>query len=66
MEGDWKYIRPHPGPALMEAVGIETGNASYPQLYHQKDDIGEKNNLAPKYPDKVKELDNLLEKITHK
>ena len=66
VDGHWKYIRPHPGAAVMTAVGIETGNASYPQLYNLKDDIGEKNNLAAQYPDKVKELDSLLEKITHR
>lgn len=66
VEGNWKYIRPHPGPPLMHAVGIETGNASYPQLYNLKDDIGEKNNLATKYPEKVKELEALLERVTHK
>ncbi|HVV03730.1 MAG TPA: hypothetical protein VHC96_05870, partial [Puia sp.] len=63
VEGSWKYIRPHPGAALMTAVGIETGNASYPQLYNLKDDIGEKNNLAARYPEKVKELEQLLERI---
>jgi arylsulfatase A-like enzyme len=65
VQGDWKYIRPHPGVAIMEDVGIETGNASYPQLYNLKEDIGEKHNLATKYPDKVKELDSLLEKLMH-
>jgi arylsulfatase A-like enzyme len=66
VQGHWKYIRPHPGPALMQDVGIETGSAPYPQLYNLKDDIGEKNNLAAQYPEKVKELDNLLERLTKK
>jgi hypothetical protein len=42
-------------------VGIETGNAAEPQLYNLKDDVGEKHNLATQYPEKVKELDSLLE-----
>jgi len=34
-----------------------------PQLYDLKNDLGERNNLAEKYPDKVKELQGLLKKI---
>ena len=44
----------------MKDVGIESGNSPAPQLYNLKDDIGEKKNLADAYPDKVKELDQLL------
>lgn len=61
IKGDWKYIKPHPGVAYMKDVGIESGNSPSPQLYNLKDDIGEKNNLANTYPDKVKELDQLLQ-----
>ena len=39
------------------------GNSAHPQLYNLKNDIGEKSNVATKYPDKVKELDKLLESI---
>jgi hypothetical protein len=34
-----------------------------PQLYNLKKDIGEKNNLAAKHPDKVDELKNLLQQV---
>lgn len=53
--GDFKLIRrwePHP---------------SYPdlyELYNLKEDIGETNNLAAKMPEKVKELDALIEEFT--
>ena len=60
IKGDWKYIKPHPGVTYMKEVGIESGNSPSPQLYNLRDDIGEKNNLANTYPDKVKELDQLL------
>jgi len=33
------------------------------QLYNMKEDIGEKNNLAEQYPDKIKELTLLMEQI---
>jgi len=52
--GDWKAIRPSAGPKLN--AGNETGNDPQPQLFHLTEDPGEKNNLAAKYPDKVKEL----------
>ena len=51
-EGDWKLIR-------MFYQG-ENGAHDY-KLYNLKEDLGEKNNLAAKYPDKVKLLDKLIE-----
>ena len=59
----WKYISASPGEAYYKLTGTESGNSSIPQLYNLKEDIGEKNNLADKYPEKVKELSALLEKI---
>ena len=51
-EGDWKLIRIfHQG---------ENGKHGY-MLFNLKDDISEKNNLAIKYPDKVKHMDALIE-----
>ncbi|MCA9123426.1 MAG: sulfatase [Planctomycetaceae bacterium] len=53
-QGDWKLIRrfePHP---------------SYPdihELYNLKKDIGETNNLAKQMPDRVKQLDTLIDQF---
>ncbi|MBI1249400.1 sulfatase-like hydrolase/transferase [bacterium] len=53
-QGDWKLIRrfePHP---------------SYPEvreLYNLKQDIGETNNLAKQMPDKVKQMDALIDQF---
>jgi arylsulfatase A-like enzyme len=53
-QGDWKLIRrfePHP---------------SYPEvyeLYNLKKDIGENNNLAKEMPEKVKQLDSLIDQF---
>ena len=63
VNNNWKYIEPNKGQSLNKLTGIETGNAAAPQLYDLSKDIGEKNNLADKYPQKVKELSELLEKI---
>lgn len=63
IKGDWKYISPSAGPALIKNKNLQTGNSPEPQLYNLKDDISEKNNLATKYPDKIKTLAQLLESI---
>lgn len=59
----WKYIHPNNGSKKNTLVDIELGNDSQPQLYHLSNDPAEKNNLANQYPNKVKELANLLEHI---
>lgn len=51
-EGDWKLIRIFHG-----------GNAGAHryQLFHLRDDIGEANNLAAQYPDRVQAMDQKIE-----
>ena len=63
IKNDWKYISPNNGTSYNKLTGIETGNLPTAQLYNLKEDIGEKNNLASQYPEKVKELEILLNKI---
>jgi len=59
----WKLIEPNKGPAYEKLVGIETGNSAQPQLYDLKNDLGEQHDLAAQYPEKVKELQTLLQQI---
>jgi arylsulfatase A-like enzyme len=68
IKDEWKYIPPNDGPVNTgpTLTNIETGNLNAPQLYNLKTDIGEKNNLAEKYPNKTKELAALLERIKTK
>ena len=61
--GDWKYIVPAKGPKIAAYTNIEMGNDPEPQLYRLTDDLGETKNLATEYPEKVKEMENLLAKI---
>ena len=61
--GNWVYIPPHDGPALFGDKGIETGNNPSPQLYDMDADIGQRENIADKYQEKVAELNDLLEEI---
>ncbi len=63
---DWKYISPNSGPSFLKLVGIASGNLPKPQLFNLKEDITEKNNLADQYPEKVKELSQLLENIKNR
>lgn len=55
-KGDWVYLP-------------KTGNSKFkegdvPELFNLKQDVGESDNLAQKYPDKVKELQELMQNIS--
>jgi arylsulfatase A-like enzyme len=57
LEGEWKYIEPLDGPKLVPwGPIIETGFQKTPQLYNVKKDPNEQENLALKYPEKIKIL----------
>lgn len=60
MKDNWKFIPANDRKPLDELVNIETGNSKEPQLYNLSEDLGEKNNLPDKFPEKVKELSVLL------
>lgn len=62
-KGKWKYIEPNKGAAVAKLTNIELGNLKSPQLYDLSIDLGEKNNLAEKYPMIVEELSRLLKDI---
>ena len=59
----WKYIPPFNGQPIMLHVNVETGFSSKPQLYNLQDDVGEKENVAEKYPKILKLLAEKLEII---
>lgn len=61
-DGTWKYIEPSNGAAYNSLTNTELGNNKQPQLYNLKKDIGEKNNLADKNPQKAASLKVILEK----
>jgi arylsulfatase A-like enzyme len=63
---EWKYISPSKGPKYNENTNIELGHDTVPQLYNLSNDIGEKINVAEKYPDIVKESQLLLETLKQK
>ncbi len=63
IKGNWKYIEPSRARRISRNTNIELGNDTVPQLYNLEEDIGEKNNLATDYPEKVEELSSLLDEI---
>ncbi len=63
IKGDWKYIEPSQGAKINKNTNTETGNDPAPQLYNLREDIGEKNNVAARHPEKVEELAAALKRI---
>ncbi len=61
--GQWKYIEPNRGPKVSAYTNVEMGTDPEGQLYDLTIDLGETRNLAQQYPDKVKEMSALLQKI---
>ena len=65
-DGEWKYITPCNRTPYYEITRTETGNSSEEQLYNLHEDIGEKNNVASKYPNMVKVMQEVLEREKEK
>lgn len=64
---EWKYIEENDGEAMISwGPKVETGNAKTPQLYRMSEDVGERQNLATQNPEKVHELQNILQKVRDK
>ncbi len=62
-QGKWKYIEPNRGPKMSVPTNTELGNDPNPQLYDLSRDLGEKENVAARQPDRVKAMAALLEQI---
>lgn len=60
-DGTWKYITPNKGERFAVLTQTELGNNPQDQLYHLKNDRGEKINLAQQHSKKVQELKAILE-----
>jgi len=65
-KNNWKYIEAFSGaqvPEWLKNKDVETGLEFSPQLYDLSVDPGEKNNIAEKHPEIVKELQAKLNEI---
>ena len=61
--GDWKLITGPGSGGFSKIDRVILKTLPKVQLYNLKEDLGETNNLAAKHPEKVAELQGLLEKI---
>ncbi len=59
-QGKWKYLKSN---AHFHGYAVENDREKTDELYDLEADLGERNNLAAKYPDKVAALKALLLKI---
>lgn len=54
--GKWEYLEPSEGPAIEPHTNIELGNSPEGQLYNMMYDIGQRENVAERYPEVAKEM----------
>lgn len=66
IQDNWKYIEPNNEPAMNILTNTELGNSHEPQLYNLSTDISENINLAKKYPEQLKKIADVLQKIKSK
>ena len=59
-QGKWKYLKPD---AFFHGYAVEDDRKKVAELYDLEADLGERNNLAAQFPDKVAELSSLIEAI---
>lgn len=65
-ENEWVMIpKNDTAPSFIETVKIETGISKEDQLYNLKEDFGQQENVASKYPEKLKELKEKYELIRY-
>ena len=62
VQDGWKYIEPSNSPTIISSHS-DTGSAPFVRLYDLNTDIAETRNLAKLYPEKVEQLQSLLEEI---
>lgn len=66
ISGDWKYIVPVKGPAVLREVNIESGYSGQPQLYNLQTDIAERHNVAALHPGIVSSMAARLKALEEK
>ena len=59
-QGKWKYLSPN---AHFHGYAVEDDRKKVEELYDLEADLGERTNLAQKFPDKVAELKTLMQSI---
>jgi arylsulfatase A-like enzyme len=62
-KGKWKYLKAN---AHFHGYAVEKDRAKVEELYDLEADLGERNNLAEKHPEKLAELKALMSSIEGK
>lgn len=62
-QGKWKYLKPN---AHFHGYAVEDDREKVDELYDLETDVGERINLAAKYPERVAELQKLMMSIEQK
>lgn len=65
-DGDFVFLPAKMGKSWGDHIGIDSGNRTDDQLYNVTLDPQQSKNLASKYPEKVKEMRELLKKLKAK
>ena len=65
-QGKWLYIEPDDGRPMFYHENVETANSLDPQLYNLDYDIGQRTNLAYRYPEKVASMQHRIDEIKNK
>jgi arylsulfatase A-like enzyme len=61
-QGQWKYIEPSKGPAVAQTQ-VETGYHPTGHLFHLGGDLGERESLVAKNPEKMRDMAEKLDQI---
>ncbi len=65
-QGSWKYIEPSKGAPMNVQTNTETGNDPNEQLYDLSKDLGERQNVAGRFPDLARQMASRLAQIREK
>ncbi|MET0214066.1 MAG: arylsulfatase [Vicinamibacterales bacterium] len=65
-QGSWKYIEPNKGAPMNVQTNTETGNDPNEQLYDLSKDLGERQNVAGRFPDLARQMASRLAQIREK
>ncbi|GIJ94117.1 arylsulfatase [Capnocytophaga stomatis] len=65
-DSEWKYIEPNNRHNYQKLTRTYLGNSKEDQLYHIQKDKSESQNVADQYPEKVKQMKEIIEKEKQK
>ena len=61
--GKWEYLEPSDGPLVNTYTGIELGNSPKGQLYNMMYDVGQREDVAERYPETAEAMAERIREI---